>query len=189
MYTTLNKLFESLPLPAHTSTILKDMYTNTICEYKDVMVQPTSRVRQGDCLSPIICNLASEPIIRKAIEIAGYNLFGSKAKLIAYADDLAILTGSHEEMMSALDGILEVSSSIGSKFNPRKCTSISFNRGVIEDRQFMLGQEFIKNLHIGEFERLLGIPIGSNFLFNVTNEIPAQLNQFSDSGLNPWQKI
>ena len=30
------------------------------------------------------------------------------------------------------------------KFNPRKCTSISFNKGVIEDRQFMLGQEFIK---------------------------------------------
>ena len=31
-HSTLNKLFESLPLPAHTSTILKDMYTNTICE-------------------------------------------------------------------------------------------------------------------------------------------------------------
>ena len=44
-HSTLNKLFESLPLPAHTSTILKDMYTNTICEYKDFMVQPTSGVR------------------------------------------------------------------------------------------------------------------------------------------------
>ena len=176
-------------MPAHTSAILKDMYTNTICEYKDVMVQPTSGVRQGDCLSPIIFNLASEPIIRKAIEIAGYDLFGSKAKLTAYADDLAIITGSHEEMMSTLDGILEVSSSIGLKFNPRKCTSISFNKGVIEDRQFMLGQEFIKTLHIGEFERFLGIPIGSKFLFNVTTDIPAQLNQLSDSGLTPWQKI
>ena len=53
----------------------------------------------------------------------------------------------------------------------------------------MLGQEFIKTLHIGEFERFLGIPIGSKFLFNVTTEIPAQLNQLSDSGLTPWQKI
>ena len=44
-HSTLNKLFESLPLPDHTSTILKDMYTNTICEYKDVMVQPTSGVK------------------------------------------------------------------------------------------------------------------------------------------------
>ena len=61
-HSTLNKLFESLPLPVHTSAILKDMYTNTICEYKDVMVQPTSGVRQGDCLSPIY-NLASNPII------------------------------------------------------------------------------------------------------------------------------
>ena len=93
------------------------------------------------------------------------------------------------EMMSTLDGILEVSSSIGLKFNPRKCTSISFNKGVIEDRQFMLGQEFIKTLHIGEFERFLGIPIGSKFFFNVTTDIPAQLNQLSDSGLTPWQKI
>ena len=53
----------------------------------------------------------------------------------------------------------------------------------------MLGQEFIKTLHIGEFERFLGIPIGSKFLFNVTTDIPAQLNQLSDSGLTPWQKI
>ena len=188
-HSTLNKLFESLPLPAHTSTIFKDMYTNTICEYKDFMVQLTSGVRQGDCLSPIIFNLASEPIIRKAIEISGYDLFGSKAKLTANADDLAIITGSHEEMMSELDGILEVSSSIGIKFNPRKCTSISFNKGVIEDRQFMLCQEFIKTLHIGEFDRFLGIPIGSKFLFNVTTDIPAQLNQLSDFGLTPWQKI
>ena len=85
-------------------------------------------------------NIASEPIIRKAIEIYGYDLFESKAKLTAYADDLAIVTRSHEEMKSSLDGILEVSSSIGLKFNPRKCTRISFNKGIIEDRQFMLGQ-------------------------------------------------
>ena len=39
---TLNKLFKSLPLPAHTSIILKDMYTKSIYEYKDFMVQPTS---------------------------------------------------------------------------------------------------------------------------------------------------
>ena len=45
----------------------------------------------------------------------------------------------------------------------------------------MLGQEFIKTLHIGEFERFLGIPIGSKFLFNVTTDIPAQLNKLSDS--------
>ena len=64
----------------------------------------------------------------------------SKAKLTAYADDLAIVTGSHHEMNSALDGILEVSSSIGLNYNPRKYNIIFFNKGVIEDRQFMLGQ-------------------------------------------------
>ena len=53
----------------------------------------------------------------------------------------------------------------------------------------MLGQEFIKTLHIGEFERFLGIPIISKFLFSVTTDIPAQLNQLSDSGLTPLQKI
>ena len=91
--------------------------------------------------------------------------------------------------MSALDRILEVSSSIGLKFNPRKCTSISFNKGVIKDRQFMLGQVFIKTLHIGEFERFLGIPIGYKFVCNVITDIPAQLNQLSDSRLTPWHKI
>ena len=84
-------------------------------------------------------------------------------------------------MNSALDGILEVANSIGLKFNPKICTSIYFNKGVSKDRQFMFGQEFIKTLHIGEFERLLGIPIGSKFLFNVTTDIPAHLSQLSDS--------
>ena len=37
-HSTLHKLFESLTLPAHTSTILKYMYTNTIYEYKSIMV-------------------------------------------------------------------------------------------------------------------------------------------------------
>ena len=54
---------------------------------------------------------------------------------------------------------------------------------------YILGQQFIKTLHIGEFERFLGIPIGYKFLFNVTNDIPAQLNQLSDYGLTPCQKI
>ena len=40
-----------------------------------------------------------------------------------------------------------------------------------------------------EFERFLGIPIGSKLLFNVTTDIHAQLNQLSESGLTPWQKI
>ena len=53
----------------------------------------------------------------------------------------------------------------------------------------MLGQEFIKTLHMVKFERLLGIPIGSKFLFNVTTDIHVQLNQFSDSELTPWQNI
>ena len=52
------------------------------------MVQPISGVRQGDCLTPIIFNLASEFIIRKVIEIACYDLFESKAKLTAYVDYL-----------------------------------------------------------------------------------------------------
>ena len=78
-----------------------------------------------------MCVYSTEPIIRKAIEIAGYDLFGSKAKLTAYADDLAIITGSLEEMMSTLDGILEVSSSIGLKFNPRKTLAFLSTRGLL----------------------------------------------------------
>ena len=69
-HSIMNKLFETFHLPAHTSTILKDMYTNKICEYNDVIVQPSFGVRQGDFLSTIIVNIAFEPIIRKEIEIA-----------------------------------------------------------------------------------------------------------------------
>ena len=49
--------------------MLKDIYTDTLCPY--LLMKPSCVVRQGDCLSSIIFNLDSEPIIRNSKEENG----------------------------------------------------------------------------------------------------------------------
>ena len=48
--------------------MLRDVYTDTICQYNEFEVKPTCGVKRNDFISPIIYNLASESIIRKAEE-------------------------------------------------------------------------------------------------------------------------
>ena len=49
---------------------LKDIYSDTACQYNEYETNSTCGISWGDCLSRVILNL--EPIIRKANEANGY---------------------------------------------------------------------------------------------------------------------
>ena len=90
---------------------------------------PLAGVKQGDSLSPILFNLASEPIIRAAKQFNGMNLFYSKKVITTYADDSAIITTCQTEMDQILNSIFLTTSSLGLQFNVSKCSSLSLIKG------------------------------------------------------------
>ena len=71
--------------------MLKDIYSNNSYEYQDFAVSPTTGVRQRDGLSPILFNLANEPLLRYVTNNRGIKLFENKLHITTYADDSAIL--------------------------------------------------------------------------------------------------
>ena len=98
---------------------------------KTVKVIPTSGVQQGDPLSTTIFNLAVEPLIRavKAFENFGYPIFSRLFKTTAYADDIAILSSSIEELQTIINRIVSVASDLGFCFNPEKCKCLILING------------------------------------------------------------
>ena len=68
-----------------------------------IPVHTLAGVRQGDPLSSVVFNLAAEPLIRTAkASNDGFSLFGTKASVTAYADDIAIISSNTAELQDAL---------------------------------------------------------------------------------------
>ena len=97
-HATLMQLFDSIPFPNSLNRILRDIYSNNIMilivSGSQVEIVPNPEVRQGDALSAILFNLASEPIVSAAKSgiNKGYNLIGVTVKTTAYANDIAIIS-------------------------------------------------------------------------------------------------
>ncbi|KZS06407.1 Uncharacterized protein APZ42_030150 [Daphnia magna] len=130
----LNCLFQSLPLPVELRRILIDIYSNNIMEFAVghdyVRIHPTAGVRQGDPLSSVVFNLAAEPIIRTAkSHKIGFSAFQARVSTTAYADDIAIVGSSIWKTQRTFNAIEDTATSLGLKFNPGKCTSLTLING------------------------------------------------------------
>ena len=193
-HTILKSLFTSLPIPHSLQTTLLDIYSGTKCSLvggqHKIDVSPTAGVRQGDGLSPIIFNLATEPLIRLIKSINdGFNLNGQMIKTTTYADDTAIISDNSASLQVCLNKLQAVSSSLGLQFNPTKCKSISIVNNQVFHTPFSINNTPIPSLKKDEFEVYLGIPIGHKYLFGLSSDIPNQLTSVAESLLAPWQKL
>ena len=188
-HSILFNLFDSLPIPDKLNWILKDIYSDSATDYKDFTSRSNCGVKQGDSLSPIIFNLASEPLIRAAIMSRGVDILGTNVSVTTYADDSALLSNSPEEMENLLIKLSSVSKEIGLHFNPSKCSSLSFIKGKHVHTEFKLDGKAILPISAEEAVRYLGIPIGNRFLFRTSSELPKLMDKIADSALAPWQKL
>ena len=191
----LQEMFDSLPIPTSFRKIMKDINKDNIMDFvvgkKVVKVVPSSGVRQGDPLSSGSFNLAVEPLIRaaKSDENFGYPIFARLLKTTVYADDIAILSSSVEELQRVIDRIASVASDLGLRFNSEKCACLVLNNGKPEAAVVKVNGNPIHCLTPEEHETYLGTPIGAKLRFRPPTELIANLDKIADSLLAPWQKL
>jgi hypothetical protein len=65
-------------------------------------------VRQGDELSSVILNLATEPLVSraKAKSNTGFQLFNTRLKSTSYADEISVAESNPISLQSTIDGLI-----------------------------------------------------------------------------------
>ena len=193
-HTTLKNLFLSLPIPQRLKAILTELYNDNCSSLQggehSLNIHSTAGVRQGDGLSPIIFNLATEPLTRLIKRInPGFNLGGAPVKVATYADDTAIIAGSADAFQHTLNRLTDISSLLGLTFNPTKCASLTLLSGKIAAKSFTLYNNIIPKLAKTDYETYLGIPIGYNYLYSLCTDVPGKIDKLAECLLAPWQKL
>jgi hypothetical protein len=179
--------------------IVRNLYTDTSTTvrtegYITEAIPVQSGVKQGDPLSPILFNLAIEPIIRKLKSIFDdpLKLHDVPIQLLAFADDLALLAKSSEELQSMLDTINKLAKNRGLKFNAKKCASLHIAKGQIQHTKFKVDGVEITFLKDQDHYEYLGTELGKNArsrLKDTATKLLDDLKKIGESKLAPWQKI
>uniref|UniRef100_A0A673B3A2 Reverse transcriptase domain-containing protein n=1 Tax=Sphaeramia orbicularis TaxID=375764 RepID=A0A673B3A2_9TELE len=120
-------------------------------------------VKQGDPMSPLLFNLALDPLLYKLEEIGkGFEVGqGSSISAMAYADDLVLLSSSWDGMQFNLRILEKFAELTGLAVNPAKCHSFLIQKGkpVVGARAWMLRGQPIHNIGPSESVKYLGIEI------------------------------
>jgi len=191
----LYELYESIPIPVSFRQIVRDIYKKNVMDFvvgeKTVKVEPSSGILQGDPFSTTAFNLAIEPIIRaaKSDENFGYPIFSRFLKTTVYADDIAVLSSSVEELQRVIDKISSAASDLGLIFNSEKCACLVFVNGRTQAANLTVNGMPIHCLSPEEHEIYLGTPIGAKLRFRPPTELIENLDKVSNSLLAPWQKL
>ncbi|KAL4084268.1 hypothetical protein QTP88_028093 [Uroleucon formosanum] len=93
-------------------------------------IRVTTGLRQGDALSPVLFNLVLEKVIREANITGGFPVGQTTVDLLAYADDIAILGNSVEEVKSSCRKLMKTAGKVGLQINDEKTEYILVNSEV-----------------------------------------------------------
>ncbi|KAI5707898.1 hypothetical protein M8J77_012165 [Diaphorina citri] len=92
-----------------------------------------SGVRQGDGLSPIIFNIALEQALEEVNKLDKGIHIGKKINILAFADDIVIITETIEDLKLLTKVLLEETSKVGLKINETKTKAIHLKRNKHDD--------------------------------------------------------
>ena len=175
---------------------IRELYTGTTTSVRTATgttapIPVEAGVLQGSPLSPILFNLAIEPMLRAAQKSAGYSLYGNSVSVLAYADDVALIASDATDLQNALNEVSAAADRAGLRFKPAKCASLHFARGKPKLTTFHVQGGRMPALEKFDAYTHLGVPTGlhlHNSAEDAIAKMTAQLKQIDQSGLAEWQK-
>ncbi|KAL4104822.1 hypothetical protein QTP88_020098 [Uroleucon formosanum] len=128
---TLWNVMVQLGIPAKLVRMVKACMKNSRCKvkFKSVLSKEftvTTRVRQGDALSPILFNIALESLVKEALQNEPQGLDigqGKQVFLAAYADDIVVIAETEDSLKRTNDILIDAAKKIGLIINENKTNS------------------------------------------------------------------
>lgn len=179
--------------------VVKDMYDGASIRVKNRTaksdpIKINSGVKQGDPISPTLFNMCLESVIRKHLETAsGHKCLGTKIKILAFADDMAIISDHKGQLQKELTEMDEDCSPLNLLFKPAKCASLILQKGVVQRRaEIKLKGEPIRNLHDDGTYKYLGVQTGAATRvseLDLMKKVMQELDKVTRSDLTQPQKL
>lgn len=157
-----------------------------------------SGVKQGDPLSPILFNIAVDPLISELdVSDNGFRIGRSSLSALAFADDLAVIGRSWDAVKGSLEIVEAFCSLSGLEIQPKKCHGLFISPGVDSFLvnncpPWKVGLDSIHLIEPGTEEKYLGIkldPWRGLGKFESLRELDGWLLRTGKAPLKPEQKI
>ncbi|CAM4588964.1 unnamed protein product [Lepidochelys olivacea] len=135
--------------------LCKDCTTTTRTTDGETDTIPIRCGMKGGCpLSPIIFNLAMEPLIPAVSGgSAGFDLHSKRINILAYAEDLVLVADSSVSLQRMLDIASDAAECMGLRFNLKKWASLHVEgsaRALVRASQFLIQGKPMASLEEGE---------------------------------------
>ncbi|EGT57498.1 hypothetical protein CAEBREN_24961 [Caenorhabditis brenneri] len=180
--------------------IIKDMYDGASIrvktrDEKSQQIRINSGVKQGDPISPTLFNMCLENVIRRHLEVAnGHKCIGTRIKILAFADDMAILAETKGQLQKELTDMDQDCTPLNLIFKPSKCASLVIRKGVVQTTaEVKLKGVAIRNLNEKNSYKYLGVQTGAETRISEKDLMKKVLQELdkvqSSDDLTPPQKL
>lgn len=206
-HTLIQKKLEEFGFDEEICAIMRDNYkdTKTVLQINGDTSNPIpirKGVKQGCPISPLLFNIAIEPLIRRISSLhrsEGIKVDDTVISIQAYADDVVLLSSSRRGLMNMICTLERFCRYAGMRLAEEKCSVISYiqqnGRRVQDGLPFKMNGIEIQSIPIMKFTEYLGAPISrmTNVRFkhsiSIVDEAKWKLNQLMTSPLRTNQKL